>query len=514
MNAQGGLPSNVVIRDLLLALWFSRRRFLLTALSAMTIAAYAASQVERVYRVRSTLLVLLGSEHTLRPAAGQQLVNSFSVEPEQVLRTEAAILASSDLHRTVIEEIGVANLYPDLLKPPGKLAQFVQRTRAYVADAFGQNNGEIDPVLSAERKFAEHLGITVDKQSHIVEIIFEHTNPLLSSQALKLLETRYFELRGKLFADRQVSIVQAEANRTIAELAAAEARLDDYKHSHDIANFAERQTILITQQGSLEDQLAKNESARAGLQARIVELSQLIKLVSGVSGNYKGASSGAGPLQALVDVQQRRQQEALPARIGTHNYDSARFEMLKIEGEIARIRAEQASAVQQEINKAQADMHAYLGSSDAIKAQLREISKQLASLNVDQIQLHSLERSRNVIEDSYKAIEKIVTDRRVMEDVDANRQSSVRVIEEPRVPDRPQATRRLILIAGAIFALGAGAIVTLMSSFFRGFYLRPEALAVDTGLAVLAVVPDQKFFTNPQVLVTPVLSRESAKLGQ
>jgi hypothetical protein len=61
----------------------------------------------------------------------------------------------------------------------------------------------------------------------------------------------------------------------------------------------------------------------------------------------------------------------------------------------------------------------------------------------------------------------------------------------------------VILAVGAIAGLLLSIIVSLMSGFFRGVYLRPEALEVDTGLAVLAVVPDQKSLASPVVLVTP-----------
>ena len=85
----------------------------------------------------------------------------------------------------------------------------------------------------------------------------------------------------------------------------------------------------------------------------------------------------------------------------------------------------------------------------------------------------------------------------------AKRQPSVRVVEAPRVPDKPQPIRTVILAVGAIAGLLLSIIVSLMSGFFRGVYLRPEALEVDTGLAVLAVVPDQKSLASPVVLVTP-----------
>ena len=153
MSATVGLPSNVVIRDLLLTLWFSRRRILLIMLAAMALAAYVAFQVEPKYQSRASFLVLLGSEYGMRPVGGQQLMSNINAVPEELLHTEADILSSDDLHRDVIEQIGVARLYPDLLKPPGLFARLVKQARSSVYDLLGLQDGEEIDSAAAELSF-------------------------------------------------------------------------------------------------------------------------------------------------------------------------------------------------------------------------------------------------------------------------------------------------------------------------------------------------------------------------
>jgi uncharacterized protein involved in exopolysaccharide biosynthesis len=507
MSTTVGLPSNVVIRDLLLTLWFSRRRILLIMIAAMALAAYVAFQVDPKYQSKASFLVLLGSEYGMRPVGGQQLISNINAAPEELLHTEADILYSTDLHRDVIEQIGVAKLYPDLLKPPGPFAQFVKQARSSVYDLLGLQDGRppadgTEALVQAEKQFAQNFGVSVDRKSHIIQVFFQHPNAVLAADALKVLEARYFVLRAKLFADKQLAIVEGDQNRAGAQLAAADAKLADFKRVHDVANFAERQKILMTGQGALEDQLSKAESATAGLQARLDGLTVQLKIASGQP-NGKGNPNAAGALQGMVQAYQKRQNEALTTYRGSPAYDTARTEMLKAQEEIAKMRSTQAFTVQQEYNKTEADLRTSQATRDAIRVQLKNIAGDLASINADEAQLHELERTRGVLEDNYRAIAKVATDRQVIEDVDAKRQPSVRVVETPRVPDKPQPIRLVILAVGAIAGLLLSIIVSLMSGFFRGVYLRPEALELDTGLAVLAVVPDQRSLASPVVLVTP-----------
>jgi polysaccharide biosynthesis protein PslE len=507
MSATIGLPSSIVIRDLMLNMWFRRWRILLIMSIALFLAGYVALQIEPKYQSKSMLLVLLGPEYGVRPIAGEQVPNSFNVDPEQLLRTEADILNSDDLHRTVIQQIGLARLYPDLLKPPGPVSKFITQAHLYANEFLGRTeqphaSAQTELLLRAEKMFEQNFGVTPDQKSHIIQLSFQHPNPEVAAETLKALESRYLEFRERLFAERQAAIVQAQQRQTGDQLAAADARLADFKRAHDVGNFAERQRILMAEQGALEDELSKSDSATAGLQARLDSLTAQLRLASGQP-NAKGVPNAANALQGMVGAYQKRQQDALTTYRGSPAYDTARTDMMKAQEAIATMRSQQAFQIQQEYDKTAADLHASQATVDAIKPQLQKTASELASINADESQLHELERSRAVLEDSYRAIAKVATDRELIENVSAKEQPSIRVVEAPRVPDVAEPIRMEIMLIGAIVGLIVSIISSLMSGFFYGIYLRPEALEMDTGLAVLAVIPDQRSLASPVVLVTP-----------
>jgi capsular polysaccharide biosynthesis protein len=108
-----------------------------------------------------------------------------------------------------------------------------------------------------------------------------------------------------------------------------------------------------------------------------------------------------------------------------------------------------------------------------------------------------------VLEDNYKSVSKVLGERTVVENVQASRQSSVRVVEPPRPPALPRPLRRLILIGGVLLSVLLAAGATLLGHFFRSIYLRPEALELDTGLPVLATVPETRRLARGAILVSP-----------
>ena len=426
-----------------------------------------------------------------------------------MLRTEADILNSDDLHRTVIQQIGVATLYPELLKPPGEFSQLLAQGHAYIDELLGKTepprqSAENELLSRAEKMFVKNFGVTPDDKSHIIQLSFQNPSPEVAAQTLKTLEASYLELRGKLFADRQAVIVQAQQKQMGAQLSAADARLADFKRAHNVANFAERQRILMAEQGALEDQLAKADAATAGLQARLDSLTVQLRMASGGQPNGKGANPNAATaLQGMVGAYQKRQQDALTTYRGSPAYDVARTDMMRAQEEVARMRSQQAFTIQQDYDKTAADLRASQATVAAIQPQLQKIASDLASINADESQVHELERSRAVLEDSYRAIAKVATDREVIENVSAKEQPSVRVVTEPRVPDVAQPILIEVMLIGAIVGIIISILSSLMSGFFHGIYLRPEALEVDTGLAVLAVIPNYRPLASPVVLVTP-----------
>ncbi len=350
--------------------------------------------------------------------------------------------------------------------------------------------------------FARNLTVTVDKKSSVIAVDFTNPDKIVATDALRELETQYLALRQKLYGDVQAPIVQVQQDTVGKQLADADAALQTFKQQHDISNFAERRAILLQQQGAQETALTKSEATIAEQDARLTQLNQQLGVVAG---NKKGAPNAAAALEGMVQAYRQTEADAQTHYRGSPAVDDARRQALERETDIARMQATQAYGVQADRNKTQADLRASLAGHDAIEGQLAALDKQVTALDAEESQLHQLELRRAILEDNYKAVSKILDERQTVEAVEAHRESSVRVIQPPRVPVLPEATRRLILMAGIVVSMLLSIGSILVSHFFRAIYLRPEALEMDTGLTVLASVPEMRAIGGPSssVLVVP-----------
>jgi uncharacterized protein involved in exopolysaccharide biosynthesis len=504
MNETLALPPRLVIRDLMLTGFSQKRRLFLIFLVVMAIAVGLAASITPDYKAESSLLVLLSTENAYRPAAGQQFVNTGGLQEEEVMRTESGILGSPDLHRQVVQQIGIGRLYPKLLRKPGPVAKWLGDVKTFITNTLGitepaKGNKGTDVLEKATQAFGQNLTITVNQKSSVIGLAFTNPDAQVAAEALKDLEADYLTLRAKLYNDVQAPIVKVQQQDVAQRLAAADQALQQYKQKHDISNFADRRQILLQQQGDLEAAMAKSEATIAGEQARLQQLGQ--QMVA-TAGNRKNA---AAALQSMVSAFKRREVEAETQYRGSPAVAQAREQMLDRETDIARMQATQAFGVESALETTEANLKYAIAGHDAIRAQLGDVNKQITALDAEEMQLHQLELNRAMIEDNYKNVTKILDQRQIIESVEAHRESSVRVIQPPEPPLLPLATRRLILVAGLVISLLLAAGSVLMSHFFRAIYLRPEALELDTGLTVLASVPEMRGIAGPSsaVLVVP-----------
>jgi uncharacterized protein involved in exopolysaccharide biosynthesis len=503
MNGTLSLAPSLVVRDLFLTAFSKFKMIVIIMICVMAIAVQIAIEVTPDYLAKSSLLVLLGTEYTFRPAAGQQFMNSGGIDAEQVLRTESNILGSDDLHRSVIREIGIARLYPKLLAPPSKFELWVQQAKSYVykmAAVPEPASGAADDMSKALQKFDANLSIDTDKKSSVIGLGFTNPDRAVAQQVLAELETQYLALRTKLYGDIQAPIVKRQQDVVAQQMTEAEAALANFKREHDISSYADRRNILLHQQGDLETAQAK---AQATISAQEARLAQLNSTLASATGAKKGAANAAAALQGMVSAFQKRQEEAQTTYRGSPAVDDARRQMLERETDIAKMQSTQAFTLQGERNKTEADLRGSTAALDQIKAELASLNTQINAMDAEETQLHQLELNAGVLEDNYKAVTKILDERQVVETVNAHRESSVRVIQPPTAPPVPQPLRRMILMVGVLVSMLMAAAVTLISHFFRATYLRPEALEFDTGLIVLASVPETRALGRSVLLLGP-----------
>ncbi len=139
--------------------------------------------------------------------------------------------------------------------------------------------------------------------------------------------------------------------------------------------------------------------------------------------------------------------------------------------------------------RAKQDLEAAKARRDTDEAQLRQIADSIERLEAKGFELERLERQRNLIEQNYSGITKVLDARRFQEEVNAQKTASVRIIQPAESPVDAGNLRAVILVGGALLALFAGVVTAALSGALRIGYLSPEKIERSLNVPVLASIP-------------------------
>jgi uncharacterized protein involved in exopolysaccharide biosynthesis len=481
----------------------------------------AAALLPPSYRAHATLAVLPSPEFTVRPAAGSHDFNASALAMDQIMKAEAEILQSDELHAATLHAVGPASVYPDLFSsaPPD---WFTRTLHAVTAIAFAPwRVTPSDPASArtqaALKLFAADLDVRPTKDSNVIFVSFDNRDGAVAARTVNTMLAMYAARRSHLYDDPQIDIVRRQAELAERTLREAEARLAGFKRAHDIADF-DQQRALLVRRASEADQAA--EDARAAItedEARLAAQTQALSTEPARVMLYRETDTDTR-LQAvnagLQDLRAKLAAASDKYREGSRFVTMLRSEIAADEAEADRLRQDAASSVVRQgrnpavdslrldRDHASIELAAAQARLGAAQSQQRLQMQLLRTLTANETMLENLLRQRQTAEDDYRTATRIAAERRLSEAEDARRLANVRVIQQALTPQLPRPLALLIAVCGLLLACLAAAAGIIVRFVARPVFLTGPGLQAATGLPVLAVFVRQPN-SAPERLATP-----------
>ncbi|MBV9783368.1 MAG: hypothetical protein JO264_06070 [Acidisphaera sp.] len=513
------------LREILASLHRDRWKILAAAALTFLAACLLAFALPARYTARSTLLVLLGSEYTVRPEAGSQTLVNDALDREQILKSEIGILGSDDLHLAVISSIGVGRLYPRLLQPPGRLAQ----ARAALRDLIDQAQLALgldivrrptpEALDLALTRFDDALDIVPVKDGSIVDVSFRHQDPELAAAAVNTLVTLYLQRRQAVYVDTQSAMLRDQMAAVRGQLDAATKQLTEFKTGHGIVDFAAERGMLLHQRDELAVALHEADDAVAQATGRLAALKAQLAAMPPTITQYTDTDSDArlATLRNSIQELQGRRDGLLAHYLPeSRPVTELRDEIAARQAEFDRLRGDASvsasrigrnatyDALDLDRDRVGVELQAAQARRQVLAAQLADVDAGLHRLDENEPALQRLTRQLEVAEDNYRTTARLLQDRVVIEDVAARRAANVRVVQPARVPVRPGSLAGLILLAGVLLSAMAGAATAMLADFARSGFISAERLERTLRIPVLASVPESSALAAPALTRLPI----------
>jgi uncharacterized protein involved in exopolysaccharide biosynthesis len=472
-------PPRYTPSDIAAMLWRQLPWMILTFLVVAIVGAFIALRMPTTYPAHSSLLIRLGQAYVYQPQVGDA-ARGAAPDNDQVVQSELEILQSDAVKIKVIDDIGLARLYPRL----------------------GKDYANADPAKrealqqSAMRTITAGLKVVSAPDTAIARLTYTDKDPERAALILNTLVDEYLRYRKTVLINHDLGPLDRERQSFQNQLDAADAAYQKFLADNDIGDFDTEKASL----GQLYTQLLADSysvgAQSAEVQGRFGVTVREVASAQPEIGLYRDLDHTAqDKLQQLKvdrqDLLSRYQPSAQPVRDIEH----------KIAAEESLIASGQASGpgarrmgvnpvfqtLQTERNQLEAQSASLKDRKASLASELADVTTRRQKLAALEPQYQALARQRDLLSTNVRALAQREEEGQAAQSLaQAGDDGSIKVIERAYPPAKGSSLKTPVLILALAFAAFAAICVGLLLGFLQKEY--PTTAAAERALALPVLV--------------------------
>ena len=370
-----------------------------------------------------------------------------ATRPEQIARTQIALLESEDVIRRAIDVVGVDNILSSGGKGLGyslfahaihslKLAVNIKRLQyAGASSPAGQLSLSDSAYITVRRA----LKISPEQFTDIIRVTFRHANPRIAVTFTNALVQAYTDKYFDVYSNaKAVTFFWDQQKRSQEAFARASSALTEFSSSNQIFRIEEQRRLLLEQRGRLsyalistKGSLAEKESQAKTIPVQLEQMKPINRLPQITALTQLLAEPGDTGGQARIDKRKKdldpgRTMQGEPPLLLVRVYQETVATLVRLNTELAGLRA--LETVQQQ--------------------SLRKTEEELGLLSMKEVEFERLQVEATQAKQNAELYRKKALEEQLAQDLNAKRLSSVQVVQQATMPVEPISPKPFLL--GAI----------------------------------------------------------------
>ncbi|HME41664.1 MAG TPA: GumC family protein [Syntrophorhabdales bacterium] len=479
MMARKEIEGQGTLRDIAYIVFKHKKKLLLTFCVTVACVAIVSLLMTPVYQASSKILVKFGRENTYMPAVpGGGGYMPVLVDPAREERVNAAVemIKGQKVIEGVIQKMGVKNIYPQLVSE--KAPSSMQST-----------------LNAATRLFQKDLSVKGVRKSNLIEIKFDHNDPILAVKVVNALIDTFVEHHVTAYREpRNFDFFSEQVKLLTAKLKASESELAAFRNRHSISSLQDQKATLLKQISEIEIELAKvkadlaeNRGKREALRESRGSLTAEPRL---------GKETDFNPY-ALNTIRSRLTELRLKETELLNRYSETSTLVMNVRKEIDQ--AEQLLA-REEMTYHDKDVRSLDQNIQALKQKEAALEKttaasqgKLNSVAAAEMRFIELERQFKIDEENYQLYVRKMEESRISDAMDTEKIANLSVVEPastPTKPVRPKILLNMILavVLGALLSLS----VTILAERLGHNFGKAKDVEERLGVPVLASIREME----------------------
>jgi capsular exopolysaccharide synthesis family protein len=433
-------------------------------------------------------------------AAALAAIISFRMQPvyEATARVEVEaetpqIQSLNDLYRSTSTDQAFLQTQVDVLKSENLAWRTIQQLGLgekpeFAAVGWGGERAAADSQTTAQNRlikaFGKHLRVQLMRDSRMVEVIFESTDPQLAARAANALVNNYSEynFHQKYDATRQASgWMEQQLDELKAKVEKSQQAMVDYERQNLIVNIGEKENVVEQRLAALSQDLTTAQSERMQKQA-------LYELVS--SSDPQAALSAQDELLQSLDTKYAELREEYVDALGQYGPNFPKVKRLRDQlNEVQSIMERERKRV---IGRIRDDYKAALGRERLLSAAVAQEKAEVGKLNQLLIEHNLLKREFETNQQLYDNLLQHLKDATVSAGL---RATNIHLVDAALVPTSPVRPRKMYNIAiGLLLGLILGVALAFVQESLDTSIKGAEDVERLIAAPALAVVPKARSY--------------------
>ena len=483
------------LRDL--AYVFFRRKWVIIGVFLATVIPVTVYilRIPPAYEAKSHLLIKPGRENIyVSPVGDPEGTHPPTIVQRvaEVISSEIQILKSRVLVKRVVDQIGIAGLFPGM---PSE--------NSVVAHA-----GVSLPIEAAVNRVLSNLSARRVAGTDVIEVAYRSPDPDVSANFVTVLVDRFLERHLEVHQSGQsYDFFKAQSAQLEQKLRSAARSLADFRKKYGVISFVDRKRLTLNKYMAANSAKEDNDMAIKQTQKRIEKLKEDLAKIS--EHRYLAqAESTDSPL--VSSLKQRLADLELEKLDLGHKYKPdhrvARIdeaiatvkEMLaeeeeKFHGSVTTGASITYQKIEDTILELGVDLEAFQSKAVGLEKQLIEYGRELERLGRLEPELEALERAVRVNEQNYRLYLTKFEESRVADAMDAAQMVSVSVLEPATTPLGPVPVKKALNIFVSMCIAGvAGLGLAFLIEYFDHTFKVPEDIKDNLKMPLLGTVEDMR----------------------
>ena len=476
------------LRDIFQVIFKYKLMVTLIFLSVVCAATLITFIMPKVYEADAKVMVKFGRENVYTPTTPTMRENQpvlFDYSREERINSEVEILNGRNLIEKVISELGAKKIYPDLDKKTLLKNPF--------AEKLGPVEEENELFTQTTLMFMENLTVEAVRKSNIIDIKYQHNDPIIAAQVVNKLIDVFLEFHlnvykkshGYEFFDNQVAILKEK-------LETSENEYESFCRENNITSLAEQKSLLLQAISSLKadhsrtlSEISEREGKRKALQGQSTSDLSDVTMGEETELNPLAISSIKSKLNELRLEEEELLSKFTPNSVPVTNIRSEinkAQELLKREERVYHDKA---------ITSISHNLSALQKRELVQNEQLRTYQQELDRINGLELRLKELERKVRLNEETYQLYVKHMEEARLSQAMDTQKIANISVVEPALPPIEPIKPNKLLNIAlSLLLGVFVGILAPLYMEYMQHSFSNREDVVKYLDLPVMASVPE------------------------